>query len=85
MFIKVYGIKYFGFIYTVFTAFGSFTHLLGPFIIKIVVKNIEDYKILYIGGGLCSLLALFILFCFSEKKFEYEIKNTDKELEEKLN
>ena len=40
MFIKVYGIKYFGFIYSVFTALGSFTHLLGPFIIKIVVKII---------------------------------------------
>ena len=87
MFIKVYGIKYFGFIYTVFTAIGSFTHLLGPFIIKFVVKNINDYKILYIGGGLCSMLALFILICFSEKKFEYKIENNnnDIELEEKLN
>ena len=85
MFIKVYGIKYFGFIYTVFTAFGSFTHLLGPFIIKFIVKKIDDYKILYIGGGFWALLALFILLCFSEKKFEYKMENNDKELEEKLN
>ena len=85
MFIKVYGIKYFGLIYTVFTAIGSFTHLLGPFIIKFVVKNISDYKILYIGGGFCSILALFILICFSEKKFEYKMNNNGKELEEKLN
>ena len=85
MFIKVYGIKYFGFIYSVFTAIGSFTHLLGPFIIKLVVKNTQDYKKLYIGGAFCSFIALIILICFSEKKFEYEIKDKGKELEEKLN
>ena len=70
MFIKVYGIKYFGFIYSVFTAIGSFTHLLGPFIIKIVVKNTNDYKKLYIGGALCSVVAFIILVCFKDKKFE---------------
>ena len=85
MFIKVYGIKYFGFIYSVFTAIGSFTHLLGPFIIKIVVKNNDDYKKLYLGGAFCSIIALFILISFSEKKFEYKIKENGKELEEKLN
>ena len=85
MFIKVYGIKYFGFIYSVFTAIGSFTHLLGPFIIKIVVKNTNDYKKLYIGGALCSVVAFIILVCFKEKKFEYEIKEKGRELEEKLN
>ena len=86
MFIKVYGIKYFGFIYTVFTAIGSFTHLLGPFIIKIIVKNTDDYKKLYFGGALFSFIAVIILICFSEKKFEYKIINyKEKELEEKLN
>ena len=87
MFIKVYGVKYFGFIYSVFTAIGSFTHLLGPFIIKIIVKNTNDYKKLYIGGSLCSFFALCILITFSEKKFEYKItaNNNEKELEEKLN
>ena len=86
MFIKVYGINYFGFIYTVFTAIGSFTHLLGPFIIKIIVKNTDDYKILYFGGAFFSFIALIILFCFSEKKFEYKNNNyNEKELEEKLN
>ena len=85
MFIKVYGIKYFGFIYSVFTAIGSFAHLLGPFIIKIVVKNTNDYKNLYIGGTFFSIMALIILFCFSEKKFEYKIENNGKELEDKLN
>ena len=85
MFIKVYGIKYFGFIYSVFTAIGSFTHLLGPFIIKIVIKATNDYKKLYIGGAFCSGFALIILFCFSDKKFEYKIEDKGKELEEKLN
>ena len=87
MFIKVYGIKYFGFIYSVFTALGSFTHLLGPFIIKIVVKKISDYKQLYIGGACFCIFALFILACFSEKKFEYKINKNEKEeeLQEKLN
>ena len=89
MFIKVYGIKYFGFIYTVFTSIGGFTHLLGPFIIKIVIKSTNDYEKLYIGGAVFSCFALVVLFFFSEKKFVYKInKENDvngKELEEKLN
>ena len=87
MFTKVYGIKYFGFIYSVSTCIGGFCHLLGPFIIKIVVKNVEDYKKLFIGGAIGCSISLIILFYFSEDKFQYTINEDDneKELKEVLN
>ena len=87
MFTKVYGIKYFGFIYSVSTGIGGFCHLLGPFIIKIVVKNVEDYKKLYIGGAIGCLISLIILFYFSEEQFKYKINEDDneEELKEVLN
>ena len=87
MFTKIYGIKYFGFIYSVSTAIGGFCHLLGPFIIKIVVKSVEDYKKLFIGGSIGCIISLIILINFSEEKFEYKIneKYNEKELEEVLN
>ena len=89
MFIKVYGIKYFWFIFIVYTAIGGFTHLLGPFIIKIIVITTNDYKKLYIWGAMCSLFAIIVLIFFSENKFVYKLNNDNeingKELEEKLN
>jgi MFS family permease len=87
MFTKVYGINYFGFIYSVSTAIGGFCHLLGPFIIKITVRKIEDYKKLFIGGSLGCILSLIILLSFSEEKFKYKINedNNEKELKEVLN
>ena len=87
MFTKVYGINYFGFIYSVSTAIGGFCHLLGPFIIKITVRKIEDYKKLFIGGSLGCFLSLIILLSFSEEKFKYKINedNNEKELKEVLN
>ena len=87
MFTKVYGIKYFGFIYSVSTGIGGFFHLLGPFIIKIMVKSVEDYKKLFIGGTIACLISLLISISFSEEEFKYKIKEEDneKELKEILN
>ena len=87
MFTKVYGIKYFGFIYSVSTGIGGFFHLLGPFIIKIMVKSVEDYKKLFIGGTIACLISLLILISFSEEEFKYKLKEEDneKELKEILN
>lgn len=88
MFTKVYGIKYFGFIYSVSTALGGFCHLLGPFIIKIVVKKIDDYKKLFIGGSIGCIFSFIILLNFSEEKFKYKMNekdNNEKELKEILN
>ena len=81
MFTKVYGIKYFGFIYSVSTSLGGFCHLLGPFIIKIVVKKVVDYKKLFIGGSIGCLICLVILVNFSEEKFKYKINEEEKEKE----
>ena len=79
--LKVYGIKYFGLIYTVSTALGSFCHLLGPFIIKIIVKKVVDYKKLFIGSSIGCLICLVILVNFSEEKFKYKINEEEKEKE----
>jgi hypothetical protein len=81
MFTKVYGIKYFGFIYSVSTALGGFCHLLGPFIIKIVVKKVFDYKQIFIGSSIDCLICLVILVNFSEEIFKYKINEEEKEKE----
>ena len=81
MFTKVYGIKYFGFIYSISTAIGGFTHLLGPLIIKLVIKSVEDYRKLYMGGSIACIIILIILIRFSEKPFKYKIKKIEKEKE----
>ena len=79
MFTKIHGIKYFGLIYSVSTAIGAICHLLEPFIIKIFVKKLEDYKILYIGGSFGAIFCIIILLNFSEEKFKF--KNSEKENE----
>ena len=84
MFVKVFGIKYFGFTYSVFTAIGGFCQLLGPFIIKIVVKDLEDYKKLFGGGGICCMIIQIILINFSEEKFKYKMNEEEKENEIEL-
>ena len=84
MFTKVYGINYFGFIYSISTALGGFCHLLGPFIIEIVVKSLEDYKKLFIGGSIGCLISLIILISFSEEKFKYKINENENESEKEL-
>lgn len=77
MFTKVYGIKHFSFIYSISTAVGGFCHLLSPIIIKIVVKNLNDYEKLFIGGGICCVILEIILINFSEEPFKYKM-NEDK-------
>ena len=56
---------------------GVFVHLLGLFIIKIVVKNVSDYKKLFIGGSIGCLIFLLLLVNFSEEKFKYKINEKD--------
>ena len=85
MFTKVFGIKYFGFIYSVCTGIGGLFHLLGPFIIEIVVKDLKDYKKLFAGGGLCCMVLQIILINFSEEKFKYKMNEEEKDNEIELN
>ena len=59
------------------TAVGGFCHLLSPIIIKIVVKNLNDYEKLFIGGGICCVILEIILINFSEEPFKYKM-NEDK-------
>ena len=79
MFTKVYGIKHFSFIYSVSTAIGGFCHLLGPIIIKIVVKSLKDYEKLFIGGGVCCIILEIILINFSEEPFKYKMNGDENE------
>ena len=85
MFTKVFGIKYFGFIYSVCTGIGGLFNLLGPFIIEIVVKDLKDYKKLFAGGGLCCMVLQIILINFSEEKFKYKMDEEEKDNEIELN
>jgi OFA family oxalate/formate antiporter-like MFS transporter len=79
MFTKVYGIKHFSFIYSVSTAIGGCCHLLGPIIIKIVVKSLKDYEKLFIGGGVCCIILEIILINFSEEPFKYKMNGDENE------
>ena len=89
MFTKVFGINYFGFIYSFGSFIGGFFNASCPFIIKFVVRNKSDYRTLYFVVGIMNLIALVALFTFKETPMKYKIKDEkedDKkevELEEK--
>ena len=91
MFTKIFGINYFGFIYSFGSFIGGFFNASCPFIIKFVVRNKSDYRTLYFVVGIMNLIALVALFTFKDKPFEYKLKDEKEdgkkevELEEKLN
>lgn len=90
MFTKIFGIYYFGYIYSFGSFVGGIFNASCPFIIKFVVKNKNDYSKLYFVVGVMNIIALIALGTFSEKKMEYELpekkeETKEVELEEKLN
>jgi len=54
--------------------------LIGPFLIKLIVKEVEDYlTVYYIGVGL-SLIKTIALICFKENKpYVFENKPINEE------
>ncbi len=82
---KIYGIKNFVIIFSTANIMGGISTILGPIIIKLIIKSKEDYKTLYWGGAVICIICLITLIFFDEKKFEYktEDENKEKELIEK--
>ena len=60
--------------YAVITIFSGVAGLIGPIFAKLVVKEKEDYLILFMIGAALSVLSLVVWFLFSEKKFDYGAK-----------
>ena len=71
---KTYGIKYSNKIYGISSAIIGFSSLLGPIASKVLIKEINDYKIIYLSGTLLSLFSLINLFFLSVKEFKYSFE-----------
>lgn len=75
LFHKIFGKEYGAELYGLTGIFIGLASLVGPLLIKIIVKEDEDYLTVYlIGGGLCFLKTI-ALICFKENKpYEFEQK-----------
>ena len=76
LFHKIFGKEYGAELYGLTGLFIGLASLVGPLLIKIIVKEDEDYLTVYlIGGGLCFLKTI-ALICFKENKpYKFEQNN----------
>ena len=81
LFHKIFGKDFGAELYGLTGIFIGLASLVGPFLIKLIVKEVEDYlTVYYIGVGL-SLIKTIALICFKENKpyvFENKQINEDK-------
>ena len=81
LFHKIFGKDFGAELYGLTGIFIGLASLIGPFLIKLIVKDVEDYlTVYYIGVGL-SLIKTIALICFKENKpyiFENGQINEDK-------
>ena len=81
LFHKIFGKDFGAELYGLTGIFIGLASLIGPFLIKLIVKEDEDYlTVYYIGVGL-SLIKTIALICFKENKpyvFENKQINEDK-------
>ena len=81
LFHKIFGKDFGAELYGLTGIFIGLASLVGPFLIKLIVKEVEDYlTVYYIGVGL-SLIKTIALICFKENKpyvFEYNPINEEK-------
>ena len=79
LFNKVFGNELATEIYGLTGFFIGIASLTGPFLTKIIIKEKEDYLMVYsIGGGVCLMKFLAVL-CFKENE-AYHFKNKNKEI-----
>lgn len=73
LFYKIFGKEFGAELYGLTGLFIGIASLVGPFLIKIIVKEDEDYLTIYLlGGGLCFIQTL-ALICFKENKpYQFE-------------
>ena len=80
IFPKIYGIKYSNKIYSIACGIYGFSCLLGPIASKVVIKNISDYKKIYLSGFVLSLIAAINLYFLNDNEFIYSSQITNKSL-----
>ena len=68
---KIYGEKYSSKIYGIAMGIYGFSCLLGPIVSKIVIKEKEDYKYVYLSGTIFSVISLINVIKFDLKEFKY--------------
>ena len=80
IFPKIYGIKYSNKIYSIACGIYGCSCLLGPIASKLIIKNINDYKKIYLSGFILSLLAAINLYFLNDNEFIYTSEITNKSL-----
>lgn len=75
---KIYGIKYSNKIYSIASAICGFSCLLGPIASKVIIKEINDYKKIYISGFIFSLIAFINLYFVNDSEYIYKCEQTQK-------
>ena len=68
---KIYGEKYSSKIYGIAMGIYGFSCLLGPIVSKVVIKEKEDYKYVYLSGTIFSVISLINVIKFDLKEFKY--------------
>ena len=80
LFHKIFGKEFGAELYGITGLFIGLASLTGPLLVKIIVKEVEDYLTVYIIGGSLCFLKTIALICFKENKpyiFEYKTKNEE--------
>lgn len=85
LFPKIYGLKYSAQIYAIAIALSGFNTILSPIIAKIIVKEKQDYKLLYFTGTFFAVIGLFVCIVFKDAKFKYKDEGEDIEQQELTN
>ena len=76
IFPKIYGIKYSNKIFGIASAISGFSCILGPIASKVFIKELKDYKKMYISGMFFSLLAIINLYFLNDNKYIYSFEHT---------
>ena len=74
IFPKIYGIKYSNKIFGIACAISGFSCILGPIASKVIIKDISDYKKIYLLGFLFSIIAIINLYLLNDSKFNYNFE-----------
>jgi MFS family permease len=74
LFPKIFGKEFGAELYGLTGIFVAIASLVGPLLIKLIVKDVEDYLTVYLIGAGLGIIKLIALICFKENKpyvFEY--------------
>lgn len=68
---KVFGTKLGSTMYGIGACFIGLASILGPVLTKFIIKNREDYLIIYLCGSVFVIMSLITLIFFKEDPFDY--------------